>query len=230
MHTLPRFLIMTAALAFIGCRTSEPPADVVLLAIDSFVANAELDGSIDRSAPGWRLSMPSPPSVAFEDGATYLWNLYTSKGALQIRLFPGVAPKHVASTAYLTRAGYYDGLNFHRIHPGFMVQGGCPLGTGTGDPGYLYAGEVSDEVIHDRPGLVSMANADPDEDGSQFFITFAPAPSLDGVHTIFGEVVDSAETLAAIEKTAQTRAQMRETYSEAPLDPLTIYAATIRVE
>ena len=107
---------------------------------------------------------------------------------------------HVTSTVYLTKLGFYDDVIFHRVINGFMAQGGDPLGIGRGGPGYQYAGEFSREVSHDRRGLLSMANRGPGTDGSQFFITFIPTPSLDGKHTIFGELISGKKTLAELEK------------------------------
>ena len=100
------------------------------------------------------------------------------------------APLHVTSTLYLTRLGFYDDLIFHRVITGFMAQGGDPLGNGTGDPGYEFAGAFESQLRHDKKGLLSMANSGPNTDGSQFFFTFVPTPWLDGKHTIFGEVVE----------------------------------------
>ncbi len=222
----------------IGCGSSRDPAappeatatDAALGSIDAFVAAAVAAGEIDKTTPGWRLRMPAPPHVEFAPGATYTWALQTTKGPLAIRLLTGVAPRHVASTVYLTRAGFYDGLGFHRVTAGFMAQGGCPLGTGTGEPGYRLEGEIDDDVVFDRAGLVASANYGPGTDGSQFFVTFGPAERWNGGFTIFGEVAGGADTLAAFEHAAQTREQMTETESEAPLDPLTILAATIRVD
>jgi cyclophilin family peptidyl-prolyl cis-trans isomerase len=96
------------------------------------------------------------------------------QGPIDVKLLPDVTPMHASSTIYLTRLGYYDGLAFHRVIPGFMAQGGCPLGTGTGGPGYEYDGEFSPTVKHDKPGILSMANRGPGTDGSQFFLTFVP--------------------------------------------------------
>jgi cyclophilin family peptidyl-prolyl cis-trans isomerase len=106
---------------------------------------------------------------------------------------------HVSSTIYLVRLGFYDDLIFHRVIKGFMAQGGCPLGRGTGSPGYKYDGETDPKVKHDRPGLLSMANAGPGTDGSQFFLTFVPTPHLNGKHTIFGEVVEGMEVVKVLE-------------------------------
>jgi len=107
---------------------------------------------------------------------------------------------HVTSTIFLTNKHFYDGTLFHRVIPGFMAQGGDPLGTGTGSPGYQYDTEISPNVKHDRPFLLSMANTGrPTSDGSQFFITFAPTPWLDGKHTIFGEVVEGQDVVKKLE-------------------------------
>jgi cyclophilin family peptidyl-prolyl cis-trans isomerase len=129
---------------------------------------------------------------------------------------------HASSTIYLSRLGFYDGLKFHRVINGFMAQGGCPLGTGTGGPAYKYDGEFDRNTRHDRPGLLSMANAGPGTDGSQFFLTFVPTPHLDGKHTIFGEVVEGADTLKALEK--------RGSRSGATTEPLVMNKTTIEVE
>jgi cyclophilin family peptidyl-prolyl cis-trans isomerase len=107
---------------------------------------------------------------------------------------------HVSSTIYLARLGFYDEIIFHRVITGFMAQGGDPLGRGTGGPGYNYGGEFSRQARHDRPGLLSMANAGPGTDGSQFFLTFVPTPHLDDNHTIFGKIVEGMEVLREIEK------------------------------
>ena len=113
---------------------------------------------------------------------------------------PANAPMHVSSTIYLARLGFYDGLKFHRIIPGFMAQGGCPIGSGKGKPGYQYSGEFIDKSLkHSLPGLLSMANAGPGTDGSQFFLTFVPTPWLDDKHTIFGKLVEGFQPLTFIQ-------------------------------
>jgi peptidyl-prolyl cis-trans isomerase B (cyclophilin B) len=106
----------------------------------------------------------------------------------------------VSSTLYLTTLGFYDNTIFHRIIPGFMAQGGDPLGNGRGNPGYKYAGEFSDDIKHTQGGLLSMANSGPNTDGSQFFLTFTATPWLDAKHTIFGQVVKGMDVLKSIEK------------------------------
>ena len=113
----------------------------------------------------------------------------TSKGTLNLTLFADQVPNTVANFVNLAQRGYYNGLKFHRVIPNFMVQGGCPLGTGTGGPGYKFEDEFDDSLRHDRPGILSMANAGPGTNGSQFFITHVPTDWLDGKHSVFGAVV-----------------------------------------
>ena len=113
----------------------------------------------------------------------------TNKGDIHLKLFAEKAPVTVANFVNLAKRGYYNGLKFHRVIDEFMIQGGCPLGTGTGGPGYKFEDEFDRELKHDKPGKLSMANAGPGTNGSQFFITHVPTPWLDGKHTIFGEVV-----------------------------------------
>lgn len=113
----------------------------------------------------------------------------TNRGPIHLRLHEDKAPVTVASFVNLARRGYYDGLSFHRVINDFMIQGGCPLGTGTGGPGYKFEDEFHPSLRHDKPGVLSMANAGPRTNGSQFFITHGPTPWLDGKHSVFGEVV-----------------------------------------
>lgn len=117
--------------------------------------------------------------------------LTTSRGPIRLRLFAEQAPVTVANFANLARRGFYDGLSFHRVIADFMIQGGCPRGTGTGGPGYRFEDECRPELRHDRAGVLSMANAGPGTNGSQFFITHGATPWLDGKHTVFGVVTGS---------------------------------------
>lgn len=117
----------------------------------------------------------------------------TSKGDIRLDLFADQAPLTVANFVNLARRGFYDGLKFHRVINDFMIQGGCPKGTGTGDPGYKFEDEFVRELRHDRPGRLSMANAGPASNGSQFFITHIPTPWLDDGHSIFGEVQGASD-------------------------------------
>jgi peptidyl-prolyl cis-trans isomerase B (cyclophilin B) len=172
-------------------------------------------------AGAWRTSLRKPAGIAFQPGETWRARMKTNKGEIVIRLLPETAPAHVTSFAFLSRLGFYDGLSFHRVISGFMAQGGCPLGTGTGGPGYQFAGEFAPGVKHDRPGLLSMANAGPGTDGSQFFLTFVPTPWLDGKHTIFGAVESGAETLQALEQCGSQSGRTRE--------PLAMEQVTIEI-
>ena len=119
--------------------------------------------------------------------------IHTTKGDIRLNLFPDKAPQTVLNFVNLSKKGFYDGLAFHRVIPDFMIQGGCPLGTGTGGPGYRFADEFSPDLRHSKPGILSMANAGPGTNGSQFFITHVPTPWLDNKHAIFGEVVDEKD-------------------------------------
>ena len=119
--------------------------------------------------------------------------MQTNKGIININLFADQTPVTVASFANLAKRGYYDGLTFHRVINDFMIQGGCPDGTGMGGPGYKFEDEFVKELRHDKAGILSMANAGPTTNGSQFFITHGPTPHLNGKHTVFGAVVSSED-------------------------------------
>lgn len=119
--------------------------------------------------------------------------IITSKGTINLKLFPEVAPVTVLNFAHLAMRGYYNSLKFHRVIEDFMIQGGDPNGTGTGGPGYQFIDEFQEGVVFDRKGLLAMANAGPDTNGSQFFITHVETPWLNYKHTIFGEVISEAD-------------------------------------
>ncbi len=182
----------------------------------------EMIQSVDKTKANWRTSLRKPQPAVFDSTRRYYARVGTSKGPLRIHLMPDVAPMHVTSFLYLAKLGFYDGLAFHRVISGFMAQGGCPLGTGTGGPGYKFDGEFKSGVRHDRPGLLSMANAGPGTDGSQFFLTFVPTPWLDGKHTLFGEIVEGMETLKALEAAGSRSGQTKE--------PLAMTSVTAEVE
>jgi len=121
----------------------------------------------------------------------------TDRGPIRIELYPDKAPLTVANFVNLAQRGFYDGLDFHRVINDFMVQGGCPQGTGTGGPGYKFEDEANNGVAHER-GVLSMANAGPNTNGSQFFITHVATPWLNGKHTVFGKVVDGLDVVDAV--------------------------------
>jgi peptidyl-prolyl cis-trans isomerase B (cyclophilin B) len=174
-------------------KTASTNKDKSLMTIDAQVAK------VDKSNPNWKTTLPKPEMMTFEDGKTYYARMATNKGPVLIKFLPKSAPMHVTNFIYLTRLGFYDGISFHRVITNFMAQGGDPLGNGTGGPGYQFAGEFDPALKHDKGGKLSMANAGPGTDGSQFFLTFVPTPWLDGKHTIFGEVVEGMETLKTLE-------------------------------
>lgn len=140
----------------------------------------------------------APPEMQLEEGKEYHATFRTEKGDIKARLFAEEAPVTVNNFVFLAREGYFDGTTFHRVIPDFMVQGGDPTGTGTGGPGYRIADEFHPDLKHDKPGVLSMANAGPNTGGSQFFITHAPTPWLDGRHAVFGEVVEGMDVVMAI--------------------------------
>ena len=121
----------------------------------------------------------------------------TARGPIKIELYPDKAPLTVANFVNLAQRGFYDGLSFHRVIPDFMIQGGCPEGSGRGGPGYKFEDETTNGVRHER-GVLSMANAGPNTNGSQFFITHVPTPWLDGKHTVFGKVTEGLDIVDSV--------------------------------
>jgi len=126
-------------------------------------------------------------------------NFDTDRGQIRVELAPGKAPLTVANFVNLARRGFYNGLSFHRVINDFMIQGGCPQGTGTGGPGYKFEDEANNGLRHER-GVLSMANAGPNTNGSQFFITHVATPWLDGKHTVFGKVVSGLDVVDAVKQ------------------------------
>ena len=138
------------------------------------------------------------PPMTINPAKDYQAILHTEKGDITIDLMANKAPIAVNSFIFLARNGWYDGVMFHRVIPGFIAQAGDPTGTGYGGPGYAFKNETSPELKFDKPGLVAMANSGPDSNGSQFFITYAPATHLDGKYTIFGQVISGMEVVEAL--------------------------------
>ncbi len=142
------------------------------------------------------MNYSAPPSMTIDATKQYIATIETEKGKLVLELFAGDVPLTVNNFVFLARDGFYNGTIFHRVIPGFMVQGGDPTGTGRGGPGYRFADEFT-KHIHNA-GTLSMANAGPDTNGSQFFITYAPQPHLNGKHSVFGQLVSGMDVLETI--------------------------------
>ena len=140
----------------------------------------------------------SAPDMQIDPKKRYQAIMETDKGTIEIDLFPEHAPKTVNNFVFLGREGFYDGVTFHRVIPNFMIQGGDPTGTGRGGPGYKIEDEFKGNSLRHETGVLSMANAGPNTNGSQFFITHAPQPHLDGRHTVFGKVAKGQDVVDAI--------------------------------
>ncbi len=139
-----------------------------------------------------------PPAMQLELEKTYHASIVTDLGTMKVHLYSREAPKTVNNFVFLSEDGFYDGVIFHRVIENFMVQGGDPTGTGRGGPGYNFGDEFNPSLKHDEPGVLSMANAGPNTNGSQFFITHVATPWLDGKHTVFGKIEDGLDVLMSI--------------------------------
>lgn len=140
----------------------------------------------------------SAPEMAIDPAKQYTATVSTDKGDIVIELFADKTPKTVNNFVFLAREGFYDNITFHRVIGDFMAQGGDPTGTGRGGPGYKFADEFHPALKHNKPGILSMANAGPGTNGSQFFITHVPTPHLDNRHSVFGQVTDGMDVLMAV--------------------------------
>ena len=140
----------------------------------------------------------APPPMVIDTAKRYVATIATGKGDIVVELFADKAPQTVNNFVYLARDGFYDGVTFHRVIKGFMAQGGDPTGSGRGGPGYRFADEFHPALRHDQPGILSMANAGPNTNGSQFFICEVPTPHLDNQHSVFGKVVEGVELVKKI--------------------------------
>ncbi len=141
-----------------------------------------------------------PPEMQVETDRTYRVTIETERGVIELELFPEYAPKTVNNFVFLAREGFYDGVTFHRVISAFMIQGGDPTGTGRGGPGYRFADEFEGNPLRHERGVISMANAGPNTNGSQFFITHGPQPHLDNRHTVFGKVIAGQDVVDAIQQ------------------------------
>lgn len=140
----------------------------------------------------------NPPALTIDTKKSYTAVLHTDKGDIKLELFADKTPKTVNNFVFLAQQGFFDGTFFHRVIADFMVQGGDPTGTGRGGPGYRFADEFHPSLRHNKPGMLSMANAGPGTNGSQFFITHVPTPWLDNKHSVFGQVVEGMDVVNSI--------------------------------
>lgn len=145
-----------------------------------------------------KMQWNEPPAMQIDAEKIYRVKMETSKGLIELDLFPEYAPKTVNNFVFLTEQGYYDGVSFHRVISNFVIQGGDPTGTGAGGPGYRFEDEIQGNPLKHETHSLSMANAGPNTNGSQFFITHSPQPHLDGKHTVFGKVVNGGEIVDSI--------------------------------
>jgi cyclophilin family peptidyl-prolyl cis-trans isomerase len=148
--------------------------------------------------PPYAQNWSQPPEIIIDIDHKYTITLHTDHGDIHLELFADKAPRTVNNFIFLARNGFYDDTIFHRVIRNFMAQGGDPTGSGTGGPGYQFADEFHPDLRHDRPGILSMANADFDTNGSQFFITYGPTPWLDDHHSVFGQVIEGMDVLLSI--------------------------------
>ena len=142
----------------------------------------------------------TPPDMQIDLKKKYTASIETDRGTIEIQLNPEHAPKTVNNFVFLAKEGFYDGLTFHRVISNFMIQGGDPTGTGTSGPGYKFADETYGNPLKHETGVISMANAGPNTNGSQFFITHSPQPHLNGHHTVFGKVTKGQDVVNAIKQ------------------------------
>lgn len=156
----------------------------------------------------------TPPAMQIDPQKSYTATLHTDKGDIVIELYADKVPNTVNNFVFLARQGFYDNTIFHRVISDFMAQGGDPTGTGRGGPGYRFADEFHPSLKHDKPGVLSMANAGPNTNGSQFFITHVPTPWLDGKHSVFGQVIEGLDVLFAIP----------------PRDPMRVNAPAVKLQ
>jgi len=140
----------------------------------------------------------TPPEMEIDESKQYTAHMETDKGTMVIELFAAKAPRTVNNFVFLSRQGFYDGVIFHRVINDFMAQGGDPTGLGSGGPGYRFEDEFHPDLKHDKPGVLSMANAGPNTNGSQFFITHVPTPHLNNKHSVFGQVIEGMDVLMSI--------------------------------
>lgn len=195
----PASVVLALGLVMVACSSAAPtatpaPSPKPTLAATRITPTPTTASRETQVTKSW----PAPPSMTIDPSKSYTARLETEKGTIVVELFAADVPKTVNNFVFLAREGFYDGTTFHRVLPNFMVQGGDPTGTGAGGPGYRFADEFSPKLAHSGPGILSMANAGPNTNGSQFFITYVATPWLDGKHSVFGKVIQGMDVLGKV--------------------------------
>lgn len=202
VHPLSVFLVLCLGLIASACSPTATPTVVATPEPTTPPPTQTVAAPTSPAAtsdPAARNGMyTAAPPMQIDPQKYYVATLVTEKGDITLELYADKAPHTVNNFVFLAREGFYDNTTFHRVIPGFMAQGGDPTGTGTGGPGYTFADEFDPTLAHDRVGVLSMANAGADTNGSQFFITFTPTPWLDDRHTVFGRVIDGLDVLFSL--------------------------------
>ena len=196
--TLAAAMLLAVAMLAAACGGDDPEPTPTPLRVETATPTATGDTSAGPSPTPGPLEYDAPPELVIDTSKDYFATFMTERGDFRLRLFDDQAPRTVNNFVFLARNGFYNGVTFHRVIPGFMAQGGDPTGTGGGSPGYSFEDEFHPDLVHDKPGVISMANSGPDTNGSQFFITFTATPHLDGAHAVFGEVVEGIDVVNSI--------------------------------
>jgi len=183
-------------------------------------SNASTPTPADKPTPKAENEKPAAPAAPAPEAKNRVARFETSKGTFKVELFESKAPLTTKNFIDLATKGFYDGVIFHRVIDGFMIQGGDPTGTGRGGPGYNIPDEFHADLKHDSPGIISMANAGPNTGGSQFFITLGPTPHLNKRHAVFGKVIEGLDVVKAIGKSATGS-------GDRPLDDVVMKKVTI---
>lgn len=191
-------MLLATAMVVAACGGDDPEPTPTPLRVETATPTAAAgDTSAGPSPTPGPQEYDGPPDLVIDTSKDYYATFVTERGEFRLRLFDDRAPRTVNNFVFLARDGFYNGVTFHRVIPGFMAQGGDPTGTGGGSPGYRFDDEFHPDLVHNA-GVISMANSGPNTNGSQFFITFVPTPHLDGGHAVFGEVVEGMEVVNSI--------------------------------
>ena len=193
VYVLAASFVLCAGFVVSGCKKAKTPSKVTQETPEKAPKPAEVETSEEAPAAPAKTETP-------KKAERMIARMVTNKGIIVLQLHYKKVPKTCANFQKLADAGFYDGLTFHRVIPNFMIQGGCPEGTGRSGPGYKFADEFHPDLKHTGPGVLSMANSGPNTNGSQFFITHAPTPWLDNKHSVFGKVIEGQNVVNAIRK------------------------------